>query len=343
MASELAGFFVDELIIHEIPQRPDGGGPGPILSDVPSALTDELRGYFREKILQSLNQAVRVVRDATIMTPVPDALLAQFTPGTSIVGPSQTMARHLYSTQTRVNTAGLLILIRGTLGNEAVGVVLKLEKEGAVRVRRQQVQGGHTYQITHLEDLTLHNRTRVFKTGFFPRFDRLPRMRGYVADEQRGYSAPHNVAAFFLSTFLGCKLSEDPSVVTRRFFDAAQTFINERVAAPDAKAAYELALMAEMQSQAPQFDPRRFATRHLRGADQRRFLDHIEGADLELRTFDKDTRQIEGRIKQMAIEMVSGIRVSGPRDVWEQSVDVAERQNGAARVTVDGRIKRLGR
>jgi hypothetical protein len=343
MPSELAGFFVDELIIHEVPQRVPGGGPGPTLSDVPSTLTDDLRGYFREKILQSLDQSVRVVRDPTISTPVPDEMLAQFEADSSMVSPSQTMARHLYSAQTRVNPAGLLILIRGTLDAQPVAVVLKLEKEGAVRVRRQHVPGGQTYQITHLDDLTLHNRTRVFKTGFFPRFERVVRMRGYVADEQRGYSAPHDVAAFFLSTFLGCRLAEDPQVVTRRFFEATQRFINERVGPPDAKAAYELALMAEMQSQAAQFDPRRFATRHMSGADARRFLDFLEGADVELRVFDKDTKQIDGRIKQMAIEMVSGIRVSGPRDEWERSVDVAEHRDGGARVTVDGQIKRLGR
>lgn len=343
MASDLASFFVDELILHEVPQRVQGGGAGPILSDVPSTLTDDLRGYFREKILQSLDQAVRVVRDPTITTPVPDELLSQFQTGASMVGPSQSMARHLYSAQTRVNTAGLLILVRGTLDGQSVAVVLKLEKEGAVRVRRQHVSGGQTYQIQHLDDLTLHNRTRVFKTGFFPRFERVPRLGGWVADEQRGYSAPHDVAAFFLSTFLGCKLAEDPQVVTRRFYEAAQRFINERVTAPESKAAYELALMAEMQSQAAQFDPRRFASRHLKGGDAKRFLDFLDETDVAIRVFDKDTKQIDGRIKQMALEMVSGIRVSGPRDEWEQAVDVAEHGNGGARITVDGKIKRLGR
>lgn len=342
MATELAGFFVDELILHEVPQR-TAGGAGPSLSDVPSTLTDDLRGYFREKILQSLNQGVRVVRDPTISTPVPDEILAQFQGGSSLVQPSQTMARHLYSAQTRVNPAGLLILVRGSLQAQPVCVVLKLEKEGAVRVRRQQVTGGQTYQITHLDDLTLHNRTRVFKTGFFPKFDRVARMSGVVADEQRGYSAPHDVAAFFLSTFLGCKLREDSQVITRRFFDMAQQFINDRVTAPENKAAYELALIAEMQSQSPQFDPRHFAARHLKGKDAKGFLDYLEGGDVEVRVFDKDTKQIEGQIKQMAIEMVSGIRVSGPREEWKKSVDVSERGDGGARVTVDGEIKRLGR
>lgn len=41
MVTDLASFFVDELILHEVPQRGAGGGAGPILSDVPSSLTDE--------------------------------------------------------------------------------------------------------------------------------------------------------------------------------------------------------------------------------------------------------------------------------------------------------------
>jgi len=341
VAIEISGFFLDELIIHEVPQK--GASSGPILSDLPSPLNDDLRGYFREKILQSLDQSVRVVRDKTISSPVPDELAAQFASGASIVGPSRTMAAHLYSIQTRVNSGGLLILVRGRVDSDRAAVVLKLEKEGAVRATRQRVAGGFTYQVTHFDDLTLHNRTRVFKTGFFPQFEREARMRGYVADEQRGYAAPHQIAEFFLGTFLGCKPAEDARVVTREFFDASQRFINEHVAAAEDKARYELALMAEMQSQTTQLDPRQFARRNFKSNDVRPFLEFLESRDLEPRVFDKNIDEIRSRVEQMAVEMVGGIRVSGPRDEWTRAVTVADRANGGARVTVDGKIKRLGK
>lgn len=336
------GLFVDSLIIHEVPQ-PSGGGAGPVMSEVPSTLTDDLRNYFREKIIRSLDRGAEVVRDERIASPVPDELLRSFQDMTAFVGASQEMARFLYTTQTRVNPAGLLVLIRATVGDGDAAVVLKLEKEGAVRVHREQVNGRATFRVTHLDDLTLGQHTRVFKTGLFPRFERAKRMAGLVRDEQRGYGPVHEVAHFFLSTFLGCKLREAPEERTRRFFEAAQEFINTEVRSPDTKATYEVALLAEMQAQVPQLDPRSFASRHFARADAQRFVQYLETEGIAPQVFDKDTSRVATRIAQMALETTEGIRVSGPRTAWQKSVAVEEHTEGRARITVDGAIKHVGR
>lgn len=55
---DLGTLAIDKLIVHEVPAKRAGEEDGaPILSEVESTLTPDLRNYFRERIAKSLLQA----------------------------------------------------------------------------------------------------------------------------------------------------------------------------------------------------------------------------------------------------------------------------------------------
>lgn len=121
---------VDELILHEVPVPPiGGGGGGPTLSDAASPLDSDLRNFFQTKIRSSLmNEGLAVEKDPAVMSPVPDTL-RDLIKGDDLVKRSQEIAQHLYSVQTRQNSGGLLVVSRAHVGQTSTMAILKLERK----------------------------------------------------------------------------------------------------------------------------------------------------------------------------------------------------------------------
>lgn len=338
---DLGTFRVERVIVHEIPRRLAGDqDSAPGLSDVPSTLDAQLRGYFRERITRTLGTAaVDVVYDDETTSPVPTDIVETFTSaGRRFVQSSRAIATHLYNSQTGINSAGLLVVIDSHIDGAAALAVLKLEKEEGVRVHRQGPDGHSTFSIEFLRELMLTDKTRVFKAGLFPTVNALDQLAGLVSDNQRGFGPGSDVADFFLRRFLGCKLAEAPEVTTKQFFDAAEDFVN-RIADPERRAKYGLGLLAEMNSQEDTVSPRGFARRVLEEGDRDDFMEALEAAGIE-RRFDKDIRRIHTRVRQLSMDFVSGLRLAGTPDAFE-NVQVRERAQGTAEVTIRDRIRKV--
>src|SRR5205823_671520 len=94
-------------------------------------------------------------------------------------------------------------------------IVMKIEREEALNLNQRRVGDGFTFDMEHLRNLMLGNRTRVFKAALFGSAGRVEDLRGYVSDTQGGYGQESSIAHFFLSRFLGCKPTEEPGVTTK--------------------------------------------------------------------------------------------------------------------------------
>lgn len=134
----LGTFFIDSVIVHDVPRRTPGSSAAQIVfSEVVSDIDQELKNFFRERMIRSLSrQAYEVERDSRETSPVPNRVAAIVADNDVLVVESQEIAKHLWACQTAVNPAGLLILCTGTVDNLSCVGILKLEREDAIRVQQ---------------------------------------------------------------------------------------------------------------------------------------------------------------------------------------------------------------
>ena len=228
---DLGTFFIETIIVHDVPaRRADGSGDPVLLSDVPSALDTALLNFFKERITRSLGrQAFEVERDPDVTSPVPGHVAEIIDDNNdNLVAASQGIAEHLYASQTGINPAGLVVVCRGRVDAQSCCGILKLEREDAIRVQQTGDAGQRTFSVAYLKDLMLGQNTRVFKASLFTSADgTADGIDGLVSDDQSTISdLSGGIASFFLRKFLGCRLKQAPEVATREFFDASQDWIN---------------------------------------------------------------------------------------------------------------------
>jgi hypothetical protein len=251
------------------------------------------------------------------------------------------VAHHLDRSQTRRNPAGLLAIGLGSLDEGHVIAVLKLEREQGLRLRIDVVGDHAEVDLQFLRDLTLTDKTKIFKTSLLRlENDNDPdSMYGLVSDDQRGRDEGTGVATFFLTTFLGSQLKTNPEKATLDFVLAAEQFINEDVASDERRADYQVALLAKMQDQTIDLRPREFAEQSIQANDRPRFLERVAQHGLDPNTtFEKDTSLAKVRGFKMVFE--HGMTLIGSGEDLRERVRVPEAA-GVNGVVIGDTLKRL--
>lgn len=347
MRNDLALMAIHKVIIHEVPRHSRGDEAGrPVLSEVDSPLDEDLKNYLRERVVGSLksSQAFDIVIDPTATSPIPQ-LVADYTSSVNaddFVAVSTRMAEHLYNIQTGSNPAGLLSVIDCSINSLRGLGILKLEKERGARIAQQELAGKKTYNIRILRDLILTEKTKVFKIGLFIRtgiaadsFD------AAASDHQRGYFHRMEVADFFLRRFLGCKLTEEPEVSTKRFFDVTEEFINQHVEDPVRRARYHNHLVSALTSEKQSLSPRTFAENYLRTTDRQRFLDYLGLKQAPTAQFTLETSLVKGRLEKVEYRFREGISIVAPAESDGEKVKLTKLDDGGVRAEVRGFLEQV--
>jgi hypothetical protein len=220
--------------------------------------------------------------------------------------------------------------------------VLKLEREQGLRLRIAVV-GDHTeVDLEFLRDLTLTDKTKIFKTSLLrlEQDGNAASMYGVVSDDQRGRDEGAGVATFFLATFLGCQLKTNPEKATRDFVLAAETFINQDIQTDERRANYQIALLAKLQDQSLDIRPRDFANDSIEPNDRPRFLQRVADHGLDPnQTFAKDTSRAHAGGFKIVFE--HGMTLVGSREDLDQRVQVPEIAGAANGVVITDTLKRI--
>lgn len=334
-------FAISEVMIHDVPR----GGHDVAemtLTDAPITLDAQLRRYFLEKITGSLRaRGVEVLMDPSQDATVRDAIAKVLRSSSALAHQSRLMAKRLHQVQTGVNPPGLLTVISGTVDGRPALSILKLEREQGIRFRVRRVGGQSTVDLQFLRDLTLTNKTRVFKTSLFTTeaAGRSEMIVGKVSDDQRGLEQGRGVADFFLGTYLGCQLRLNPARTTFEFVQAAERFFNEHVQNPETRGRYQVALLSTMQDQRLDISPRSFATTHLETADRPAYTQALRDAGINPDTaFEKDLSLVKVNGFRMTFEN-GMVLVGGPDDLRER-VHIRSRQEPPG-VDITDAIKQL--
>ena len=323
-------FDITFVMIHDLPR----GGRDVAemtLTDAPIKLDDQLRNYFRSKIIDSLRRrGIEVTVDPYKDPTVSHAIAQIIRDEASLPGQSQLIARRLHAVQTGINPPGLLTVILGTKDSQPAVSVLKLEREEGIRFQVHESHGRRTVDLQFLRDLTLTNKTKVFKTSLFTLEDPSrpdSSIIGSVSDDQRGQLQGRGVADFFLNTFLGCTLRVSPARATFEFVKAAEEFFNNSVINPEKRGRYQVALLSTMQDQQLDVTPEVFAETHLDTADRPEFLDYVQRHGLAPgAAFEKDTSLV--KIKGFKMTFENGMVLVGSADDLRERVQINGEDEG---------------
>lgn len=338
----LDSFRLTSLVVHDVPQ-PDEDREGLILTDSEIPLDAQLRGYFERKIVQSLtNRGLEVIADPNETAIVRDGVGLILDNHAELVPVSKTFAEHLDRSQTKRNPAGLLAIGIGRVDKGDVVAVLKLEREQGLRLRIDVVGDHAEVDLQFLRDLTLTDKTKIFKTTLL-RLERpgeADSMYGVVSDDQRGRDEGAGVATFFLATFLGSQLKTNPEKATRDFVLAAEMFINHDVQSDERRADYQIALLAKLQAQSLDIRPREFANASIDPNDRPRFLQRVAETGLDPnQTFAKDTARAHAAGFKIVFE--HGMTLVGSREDLDQRVQIPEVAGAANGVVITDTLKRM--
>jgi hypothetical protein len=338
---DLGQLKVEGVIVHDVPksyahaQTPSA----PTLSEVESPLNQTIKNFFHERLSVTLgSSAFEAEFTPGSTSPLPSwigGLLA--TKPSDFVATSQAMAEHLHQTQDGTNPAGLLTVVRCKIGTKSAVSILKLEKEEGTRVQQQSLGGRKTLSVSHVRNLMLTEKTKVFKVGLFAKVAK--KVEGMVCDTQRRQGTA--VAYFFLERFLGCRLKDEPEVVTRRFYSTAQDFINDEVEAPETKGRYEIALVAELTSPRTAVSPQAFAA-NLDVADRAQFMNKMTEVGIVAPSFPKDNHLIGSQLRRIVWTFQGGTSVLAKADSVGQEVTTEDLPDGRLHLEVTDHLKEVG-
>lgn len=321
-------FMVQRVVIHSVPKArlAQKDEVEQTLADLPVALTPKQADYFRKRIVTSLAKHFQVVHDPDSASPVPHSVVKFFAAASmgedEFVDMSRDIARYLHLKQPGGSNAGLAAVIEGTVGAGAAAgkclVVLKLEQESGVHFEQKWVGDKLTYTVT-LEDVTMTDKTKVFKAALFERCDSVASLRGRLSDDQLSDSVlGREIAEFFLSSFLGCKLLALPKIVTKQAVERINEFINEQP--EEERAGLGRALRVELESNDTTLNVEAWAQKHLPVDRQDELVNRFRLEDGSVPIIPKDDEMVRPLFHKMVVEYSNGVRVSGPPPEVESAV-----------------------
>lgn len=345
MPRDFGRLIIEKLIIHDVPSRRVGvSGSQPDLSEIESPMDATVSNYIRNKLVGTLvNNSFPVVFDESVGSQVPGLVFDNLrNHNQDFVQMSQQLATYLYNSQNGNNPDGLLAVVQTSIERIRSLAILKLEREAGTRVQPTRLNGKQTFDLQHLKDLMLTDKTRVFKVGLFIQEGvTLASIEGFVSDNQSGQWYKADIADFFLRKFLGCRLREEPEVVTKNFLDNTEKWINVAVIDPEKKAKYTIAMVAELQKNLTVVNPTLFANQSLEPADQQPYLHYLEENDIPITDFLKNNNLVAPRLRRVQMDLECDISILGNPEVFEKKVQMKPQDNGETQITIVDRVKQM--
>ncbi len=351
MKDVLQYLSVDMLIVHDVPKKlskkqlkinPALEAEDIILSEAPTDFDQDLTQFFHDKIVQTIgsSNAFGIQFESSAQTNVQTSVLNFFGSGLqkgfpvsekSSISITQDIALHLHAVQTAQNTGGILLFIPCHARNQHALAILKVEREEGVRIQRDQNTSGQTtFNVQHIKDLMLTKKTKLFKIVLFY-LNGNAEVIGYLCDQQQGYFQTREVADFFLKDFLGCKLIEEPSITTKKFFDTTEQFINEAGLSADVKTQIHTHLISEHTNNNTGINILEFARRSLPADIVQSYMNKLIQNNVS-QSFVKDNQLIKGRIKKVQYEFESGIKIIGEQQVVNEKLTLSNTDDGKTRI-----------
>jgi hypothetical protein len=335
---------IEQIIVHDIPKHKKGEpGIEPIFSEKESKLTDGLRNFFKDKVVQSLSsdKAFKICFEDESTSPI-SWITNEFlkSDGSKIVSQSKAITKHLFEIQVGYNAAGILVVIFGKVNSFNTCIILKLEKDKGAQLTLDPKT--HSYNIAEVEDLMLTQKTKIFKVAMFILRDNFKvKFDGLIMDYQIDIKEKKEATTWFIDKFLGCRAFEDPKITTQHFYNYTRTFIDT---IPDdiERAKYIQDLNSYVQKNTLFLSPKEFADDYLKTTNHKNdYINYLQNKNFNLSSFPKDITQIEKHVKKITLAFENDISIIGNKGTFDKKVKLDKLENGQTRAEIISKIRRI--
>ena len=314
----------------------DQRGFSTVLTDVPVELSSQDLGYLLRRFRTSLsNRALPILQADAEPHAARSSLIALWGGTQTLVETSQALAESLAVTQPGTAAEGLLVVADGKLGGEDALVIAKVEHQEAMRLEPAlDASGKHVFTVELIRDLVFGDKTRIFKVAAFVKsWSSTGVLTGEAVDEQ----SDRNIAAYFLSKFLGMKLREEPSVLTESLLNGFTAAINKSGMSGEQKMEVQSALLAELRSNEKSLDPQAFIRKHVPTGHAKEVASLATNARAPMVVFSKDTSRVDSRMRRVRLDLEKDITlVAPPEEIGENGAIRVHEDGSASTVTIHG-------
>jgi len=345
MASKLdtSTITIERIIVHSIPKHKKSDySIEPQYSELESSLSDGLRLFFKDKVVQSLqsNKELRVCYNTDSISPV-STYIKQIinSKGVDLVEQSKLMTQYLYKIQDGQNTSGIVVVISGLINDKNTCIIIKLERdEGAQLVLDPKT---NSFNIKDVKDLMLTRKTKIYKVGLF--IDKsLFKIKydGSTADLQIDPKTKKVVTTWFIEEFLGCIPLEDPRTTTKKFYDYTTTFI-QAIEDPIKKAKYTQDLNSYLQKNSQKISAKEFADDYMETSDKSSYSNYLNEKRFRMSEFPKNNDYIESKIKTITMLFANDIAIVGKKGTFYKNVKLENQHDGTTKAEVISKVKSI--
>jgi hypothetical protein len=336
--------LIERIIVHDIPKHKKGEqGIEPNYSEQESKLTQGLRNFFKDKVVQALgsDKSFKICFDEENDSPISwitnEVLKSD---GSNFVLQSKAITKHLFDIQVGYNAAGILVGIYGKVNSLNTCIILKLEKDKGAQLTLDPKT--HSYNIAEVEDLMLTQKTKIFKVAMFIlRDDFKAKYDGVIMDYQIDIKEKKEVTTWFMDKFLGCRAFEDPKITTQHFYNYTRAYINTLQDELD-RAKYIQDLNSYVQKNSLTLNPKEFAEDYLKSTAHRNDYKNFLGTKkFKFTSFPKDLSQIDRQVKKITLTFDNDISIVGNKGTFDKKVKLEKLDNGQTRAEVTSKIRSI--
>ncbi|MFP9118367.1 nucleoid-associated protein [Flavobacterium sp. RNTU_13] len=333
--------LIEKIIVHSIPKHKKGDfTQEPQYSEQESSLPDDLRLFFKEKVIQSLgsNKELRVCYDTESISPVSTYIKQIITSeGKDLVEQSKLMAEYLYKIQDGQNASGILVIIYGKINDKSACVIIKLERDEGAQLELDPIT--KSFNIKNVKDLMLTRKTKIYKVGLFINKATFKvKYDGSTADLQIDPKSKKVVTTWFIEKFLGCIPVENPKTTTKKFYDYTTTYI-QTIDDPVKKAKYTQDLNSYLQKNSHNISAKEFANDYMDTSDKEKYGKYLTEKKFRMSEFPKDNDYIDSKIKTITMIFANDISIVGKKGTFSDNVKLENRKDGTTKAEVISKVK----
>lgn len=334
---------IEKIIVHSIPRhKKDDFSEEPLYSEKESSLPDDLRVFFKEKVIQSLgsNKELRVCYDSENLSPVSTYINEIINSnGNELISQSKLMTEYLFKIQDGQNASGILVIIYGKINERGTCLILKLERDEGAQLELDPIT--KSFNIKNVKDLMLTKKTRIYKVGLFiNKEDFNADFDGSTADLQIDPKSKKVVTTWFIEKFLGCIPVENPKTTTKKFYDYTTTYI-QAIEDPVKKAKYTQDLNSYLQKNSQRISAREFADDYMETYDKDNYGNYLKEKKFRMSEFPKDNDYIAGKIKTITVLFSNNIAIVGKKGTFEDNVKLESQGDGTTKAEIISKVKSI--
>lgn len=335
---------IEKIIVHDIPKHKKGEqGIEPNYSEQESKLTQGLRNFFKDKVVQALgsDKSFKICFDEESTSPISwinkEVLESD---GSNFAVQSKAITKHLFDIQVGYNAAGILVVIFGKVNSFKTSIILKLEKDTGAQLKLDDKT--HSFNIEEVKDLMLTQKTKIFKVAMFiQREDFKAKYDGVIMDYQIDIKEKKEVTTWFMEKFLGCRAFEDPKITTQHFYNYTRAYINTLQEDID-RAKYIQDLNSYVQKNSLTLNPKEFADDYLRTTKHKNdYKNFLQTKKFKFNSFPKDITQIERHVKKFTINFANDVSIVGKKGTLKDKVKLEKLNDGQTRAEIVSKIRSM--